>query len=116
MAFSGCAFFLTGGTSYAWFVFAAMSAFGRMYFHAHHMLDVSVGAAIAFASSAILATLCPSLLSESAVRGGGWAAGMLHLGFLQVSRARVALAVGQFLFVSVWMAMQKLKPKHARRS
>ena len=34
MAFSGCAFFLTGSTSYIWFSFAAMSAFGRMYFHA----------------------------------------------------------------------------------
>ena len=117
MAFSACAFFITGATSssYAWFVFSAMSAFGRMYFHAHHLLDVTIGAAISFATAAAVAKLSPSLLSEAAVPGGGWAAGTLPLGFLRVSTARVVLAVGQFVFLSTWFVLQKLKPKHSRR-
>lgn len=48
MAFSTALFVITGRQHLSAFVFAGLSAFGRMYFWAHHIGDVSAGMAIAY--------------------------------------------------------------------
>ena len=79
-AFAVSAFWLSMNP--LWLLCAPLSAFGRMYFHAHHLLDVSVGVGIG--------ALVTAGLHVAFKRGLTWQA------FLMLSAVDVGIILGVF--------------------
>ena len=86
-AFSSSMVIITG--SWWWVLFALFGAFGRVYFHAHHVVDVVVGSGLAVGMAVVLSVV-----------GGGWEEfGVVH--FFGVIA----------LFVVLWRLIDKIKPE-----
>ena len=78
--FAASAFLLSGKA--LWLLIAPLASFGRMYFHAHHLLDVSVGVLIGFVVTVVL--------------NGMFKHGLTTANFLMLTGIDVAMILGVF--------------------
>ena len=100
-----CARAPVGGAPLCW-AFALAAGFGRMFFHAHHALDVAAGAALGAASTLAL----DAALGGAGFGGGGGGpgAGWRAVGFVHVLAAFAA-------FWCLYKCLQLLHPPQAKR-
>ncbi|KAK3282295.1 hypothetical protein CYMTET_9961 [Cymbomonas tetramitiformis] len=90
--FAGVCWTVTGSPGYL--VAIAVSAFGRMYFHAHHFLDILVGGLVGLAGTCFI----------------GWCQAWVIFGWMHLLFSQVFFVAGYGLGSHLQKLQKKMKP------